>query len=433
MLAKENNVVLLLLLATLAVVPINAFLTQLAPSRLLVNSRTHITSSSNQIVVGLREASFKSSSRRSVLFMEGEGDQDETLDDESPDADDNVDESGETSATSVDDDASAVKTIKTYKSGLSPRRNYQYEPRPGSTSPKRIDVTMKFGGSSLANAERVDHVANLIKDRINPPATLEDGSPNEETPVRPRAVICSAMGKTTNSLLSAGEMALEGRVDVEALRTLHTTAMKEFDLPQRTQDEVMCLLDECEDMLNGVRLIQELSPKSLDQLVSYGERCSVRIMAARLNQIGVPAQAFDAWDVGVFTDENYGDAKLLPTTIDTIREKFMSRIDPNVVAVVTGFIGEFIVSTQSKVFAGVMYLHRERFNGGMKLPMIYERTTDCKEIMTQQCVHLIIVLCKSTTRAEDHVVTRQYHQPIYEAYSLIVTSKFHLMLIIHHF
>lgn len=99
------------------------------------------------------------------------------------------------------------------------------------------------------------------------------------------------------------------------------------------------LLNECEDMLNGVRLIQELSPKSLDQLVSYGERCSVRIMAARLNQLGVPAQAFDAWEVGVVTDDTYGDAKLLPNAIENIKEKFGQRIDPNVVAVVTGFIG----------------------------------------------------------------------------------------------
>ena len=58
-----------------------------------------------------------------------------------------------------------------------------------------IDVTMKFGGSSLANLERIDHVANLIKDQI-------------AAGYRPRAVICSAMGKTTNSLLSAGEFAL---------------------------------------------------------------------------------------------------------------------------------------------------------------------------------------------------------------------------------
>lgn len=58
-----------------------------------------------------------------------------------------------------------------------------------------IDVTMKFGGSSLANLERIDHVANLIKDQL-------------AAGYRPRAVVCSAMGKTTNSLLSAGEFAL---------------------------------------------------------------------------------------------------------------------------------------------------------------------------------------------------------------------------------
>jgi aspartate kinase len=97
-------------------------------------------------------------------------------------------------------------------------------------------------------------------------------------------------------------------------------------------------LNECHDMLNGVRMIQELSPKSLDQLVSYGERMSVRIMAARLNQLGVPAQAFDAWDVGILTDSDFGDAKLLKTSEDAIRKAF-ERIDPNVVAVVTGFIG----------------------------------------------------------------------------------------------
>jgi aspartate kinase len=114
--------------------------------------------------------------------------------------------------------------------------------------------------------------------------------------------------------------------------------MQHFQMPSHTIAEVEGLLNECEDMLNGVRLIQELSPKSLDQLVSYGERCSVRIMAARLNQIGIPAQAFDAWDVGILTNSEFGDAKLLDDTDDAIRKAF-SRIDDNVVAVVTGFIG----------------------------------------------------------------------------------------------
>ncbi len=185
---------------------------------------------------------------------------------------------------------------------------------------------MKFGGSSLANADRIHHVTQLIKDQI-------------DAGYRPRAVICSAMGKTTNTLLSAGDYALEGRVNIDALRTLHNAALDEFDVSDNVRKEVTALLNECEDMLNGVKLIQELSPKSLDQLVSYGERCSVRIVAARLNQIGVPAQAFDAWEVGILTDSNFGDAKLLPLCEEAIKNTFQNRVDPDVVAVVTGFIG----------------------------------------------------------------------------------------------
>jgi len=184
---------------------------------------------------------------------------------------------------------------------------------------------MKFGGSSLADQERIDHVATLIRDQLH-------------AGFRPRAVVCSAMGKTTNNLLSAGDFALEGKVNLEAIRTLHVSTMQHFKMNDSVQQEVMALLNECEDMLNGVRMIQELSPKSLDQLVSYGERCSVRIMAARLNQLGVPAQAFDAWDVGIWTDSEFGDAKLLPSSEEAIRKAF-DRLDPNLVAVVTGFIG----------------------------------------------------------------------------------------------
>jgi len=190
-----------------------------------------------------------------------------------------------------------------------------------------IDIAMKFGGSSLANADRIHHVAQLIKSQI-------------EQGYRPRVVVCSAMGKTTNSLLSAGDFALEGRVDIQAIRTLHNQCLSEFGLPDNLREEITCLLDECEDMLNGVRLIQELSPKSLDQLVSYGERCSVRIMSARLNQIGVPAQAFDAWDVGILTDSNFGDAQLLRSSAEVISNSFNNRIDPDICAVVTGFIGQ---------------------------------------------------------------------------------------------
>lgn len=57
-------------------------------------------------------------------------------------------------------------------------------------------MVMKFGGSSLADETRIEHVAQLIKEQ------------NSVYNIRPRAVVCSAMGKTTNSLLSAGDFAL---------------------------------------------------------------------------------------------------------------------------------------------------------------------------------------------------------------------------------
>lgn len=216
--------------------------------------------------------------------------------------------------------------IKEYRKGLSQIHKKDLN---DSTGNPIVECVFKFGGSSLADADRIDHVANLIKDRI------EEG-------YRPRAVVCSAMGKTTNNLLNAGEFALDGKVSVDAIRTLHTTTMNTIGLAEdsHTRNEVEELLDECEQMLTGVKMIQELSPKSLDQLVSYGERCSVRIMAARLNQIGVPAQSFDSWDVGIETDSNFGDAKLLPSHEPSLRASFGSKIDPGTVAVVTGFIGQ---------------------------------------------------------------------------------------------
>ena len=216
--------------------------------------------------------------------------------------------------------------INDYRKGLSQiHKSGDADPN-GSIDP--VECVFKFGGSSLANAERIDHVANLIKSQI------EEG-------YKPRAVVCSAMGKTTNNLLSAGEFALEGQVSVDAIRTLHIATMDTLEIEQdsHTRQEVMDLLDECEQMLTGVKMIQELSPKSLDQLVSYGERCSVRIMASHLNKIGVPAQAFDSWNVGIHTDSNFGDAKLLPGHESSIRSSFDNRIDSSVVAVVTGFIG----------------------------------------------------------------------------------------------
>jgi aspartate kinase len=53
--------------------------------------------------------------------------------------------------------------------------------------------------------------------------------------------------------------------------------------------------------------------------VSFGERLSVRVMAARLNQLGVPAQHFDSWTLGLRTTSDFGKAEVDPTCYEALR------------------------------------------------------------------------------------------------------------------
>ena len=86
-------------------------------------------------------------------------------------------------------------------------------------------VIMKFGGSSVRDAERIQEVCKLVVNQM------------EEEGVRPH-LVCSAMGKTTNNLLNAGDFALQGRVSVDPLRTLHLATIEEFGLGEHVKEEV---------------------------------------------------------------------------------------------------------------------------------------------------------------------------------------------------
>ena len=96
-------------------------------------------------------------------------------------------------------------------------------------------VIMKFGGSSVRDAERIQEVCKLVVNQM------------EEEGVRPH-LVCSAMGKTTNNLLAAAERAInEQVVDLSAVRDLHAdTAVKLGLVDSSEYADVLRLLDECE-------------------------------------------------------------------------------------------------------------------------------------------------------------------------------------------
>src|SRR2546430_13455126 len=71
-------------------------------------------------------------------------------------------------------------------------------------------------------------------------------------------------------------------------------------------------LDELEVLLKGIWLVKELSPRSLDYVVSFGERLSTRIIAAYFTKLGVASEQHDAFDLGLLTSDDYGGAQPLP-------------------------------------------------------------------------------------------------------------------------
>lgn len=184
-------------------------------------------------------------------------------------------------------------------------------------------IVMKFGGSSVANAERIKHVASIIQ------AYAEK---------RP-AVVLSAMGDTTDHLLDAADMAVQGKVDIEKVEKLHFDTAKELEIEVPAVKE---LLDELKTLLTGISMLHELTRRTRDYLVSFGERLSVRMMAAYLAKQGTPAKFYDAWDVGMVSDSNYMSAELLDEVWDNIPNALndYKKGVQKEIPIVTGFIAK---------------------------------------------------------------------------------------------
>lgn len=184
-------------------------------------------------------------------------------------------------------------------------------------------IVMKFGGSSVADADRIRHVASIIK------------AYKDEKPV----VVLSAMGDTTDHLLEAADIAVNGDVDISGVEKLHRETAEKLGIKIEAIDE---LLEELTQLLTGISMLKELTKRTRDYLVSFGERMSVRMMAAYLNKEGLAAKFYDAWDAGITSDSNFMSAELLEDVWQDIPEKLndykygVSKEIP----IVTGFIAK---------------------------------------------------------------------------------------------
>jgi aspartate kinase len=188
---------------------------------------------------------------------------------------------------------------------------------------------MKFGGSSVRDAEHIRHIAKIVQDRLD----------------RKPIVVLSAMGDTTDHLIEAAEKAIsDGPVSVEfsleKISATHLYALQDLGLSTMFTPDLRELLCDLATLLSGISLIKEVSPKTRDYLVSFGERLSVRLVARYFRSLGINAQAIDAWDAGFISDSNFTFAELVPKSWRYIPDALLPLIDNEVLPVVTGFIAK---------------------------------------------------------------------------------------------
>ncbi|HIB78416.1 MAG TPA: bifunctional aspartate kinase/homoserine dehydrogenase I [Flavobacteriales bacterium] len=197
---------------------------------------------------------------------------------------------------------------------------------------------IKFGGSSLASASTIRRVGEVLVSRRD----------------KQKILVLSAMGGMTNKLISIGELACSGDSDYKSvyqeLRDFHLKALIEL-VPsgkvKEVEGEMKSLLDDLDELCYGIYLLRELSDRSKDELVAFGERLSIPIVVAHLNGCGLIVRRVDARD-WIKTDANHGAAHVLPETtkkaiLKGVGEAFVSD-DGNVcdweILAMEGFIGQ---------------------------------------------------------------------------------------------
>jgi aspartokinase/homoserine dehydrogenase 1 len=190
---------------------------------------------------------------------------------------------------------------------------------------------LKFGGTSVKSVENIKKVISIILNH------RENGDIIG-------AVVLSAMSGVTNQLIEIGRMAATSNPDylelIRGIEDRHFNVIKGL-IPIKEQSKVIGrvrgTVNELEDLLRGVSLIRELSDRTLDLVMSFGERLSCLVISECLKSRGVPARFCDAREL-IKTDAQFSEAEVdEPTTTQLIRDYF-STIGTDL-PIVTGFIG----------------------------------------------------------------------------------------------
>ena len=188
---------------------------------------------------------------------------------------------------------------------------------------------LKFGGSSVARPERILGIVDILKDYY--------ASGDHFT------VVFSAFGGVTDSLIEMSRLAAAGddrygeafQVFADRHQTAIAALLPEGALRKETAAQMRKSHDVLKNLLYGIFLVREASTRTMDYVLSFGERSSAYIISKTLQHAGIPAEYLDARKI-IRTDKTFGAAKVsFDKSYSKIKEYYAEHTK---VQVVTGFI-----------------------------------------------------------------------------------------------
>jgi aspartate kinase len=195
-------------------------------------------------------------------------------------------------------------------------------------------IVMKFGGVSVADGDKLRKVGTIIRKYHREGHQL--------------VIVTSAIQGMTDSLAEIAEHARKGHKEkvrefMESVRTRHKKAAEGAIMDEAVLSSTLRMIearsDELGNILVGVAHIGELTSRSGDYVLGYGEKLSAPLLQGVLEDLGVRARALSGGEAGIVTDSRFGEASpLMNVTALQVRQVLEPLLESGVMPVVSGFI-----------------------------------------------------------------------------------------------
>ena len=197
-----------------------------------------------------------------------------------------------------------------------------------------MKLILKYGGSSISSAKDIQNVAKHIQ------------SLSKQNQL---VIVCSAISNTTDDLIEISKLIKnENKKKAEQLakkianrhQELAKHTIKKPQIRKKLLQTLNEYFVELVALIDGMVLLGEVTPRSMDYLFSFGERLSIKLISAAINDLGKKSISLTGKEVGIVTDSNFGESKpLMDTTRLRISKTLDSLFSEKIIPVIGGFAG----------------------------------------------------------------------------------------------